>query len=259
MKEFQHENVLTLIGVCFDNEGLPIVILPFMSNGDVLSYLRNEDNQPIVKQLLTFGIDVANGMEYLSSLKYVHRDLAARNCMLDDQMTVKVADFGLSRDVYERAYYSSENNKTKLPVRWMAPESLEKGIYDSKSDVWSYGVLLWELLTRGVTPYPEIDNWDILNYIKRGRRMLCPKHCPAEIFLLMLKCWSDHPNQRPTFNQLANEIKETIIKLEERCKQFKVGLKIDYVNLPVEVHHYNDLDAIKKEIQIQIKEQSKTW
>ena len=197
-------------------------------------------------------------MEYLSSLKYVHRDLAARNCMLDEQMTVKVADFGLSREIYERAYYSIENNKTKLPIRWMSPESLEKGIYDSKSDVWSYGVLMWGLLTRGVTPYPEVVNWDILNYIKRGYRMPCPSHSPAEIYLLMLKCWSDDPNQRPTFNELVNEIKETIIKLEERCKQLKVGLKIDYVNLPFGVHHYNYMDAIKKEIQIQIKKQSKT-
>ena len=104
-----------------------------------------------------------------------------------------------------------------------------------------------------------MDNWDILSYIERGRRMACPSHCPAEIYLLMLKCWLYDPNQHPTFNELVNEIKETIIKLEERCKQHKVGLKIDYVNLPFEVHHYNDMDAIKEEIQIQIKEQSKTW
>ena len=126
-------------------------------------------------------------MEYLSSMKYAHRDLAARNCMLDDNMIVKVADFGLSRDVYERAYYSSDNNKTKLPVRRMSPESLEKGIYNSKSDVWSYGVLVWELLTCGVTPYPDVDNWDIINYIKTGRRLLCPSHYPSFIVKMLVR------------------------------------------------------------------------
>ena len=105
------------------------------------------------------------GMDYLSGQKFVHRDLAARNCMLDSDLTAKVADFGLSRDIYEREYYSSDNKKCKLPVKWMAPESLEKGTYNTKTDVWSYGVVVWELLTRGVTPYPDVDNWEKLNLI----------------------------------------------------------------------------------------------
>ena len=194
-------------------------------------------------------------MEYLSSLKFVHRDLAARNCMLDDDSTVKVADFGLSRDVYEREYYSSDNKKTKLPVKWMSPESLEKGTYNTKTDVWSYGVLVWELLTRGVTPYPDVDNWDILNYLKRGRRMPCPSHCPPEIYLVLLKCWSENPKDRPTFGELVHEINDIIICLEERSKQYKVSLDVNYVNLPVEPEYYNNIDAIRKEVEIQLQEQ----
>ena len=196
-------------------------------------------------------------MCYLSSQKFVHRDLAARNCMLDDDFTVKIADFGLAKDVYESEYYSSDNRKTKLPVKWMAPESLEKGIYNFKTDVWSYGVLVWELLTRGVTPYPDVNNWEILNYLKGGHRMLCPSHCPAEIYYLLLKCWSDDPKERPTFEELAKEIKKIIINIEEQYKECKVSLNISYIDFHVEKVNYDNIDAIKKEINRKILQSSK--
>lgn len=150
MKDFNHERVLNLIGVTFSREdNLPLVIIPFMKFGDLLTYIRDENNDPTVKDLITFAVEIAEGMEYLASQKCVHRDLAARNCMLDENRHVKVADFGLSRDVYEQEYYKSAKD-TELPVKWMAPESLEKGSYSSKSDVWSYGVTVWELMTRFV-------------------------------------------------------------------------------------------------------------
>ncbi|XP_062614202.1 hepatocyte growth factor receptor-like, partial [Saccostrea cucullata] len=216
MKDFNHPNVLTLIGITLDKGEFPMVILPFMKNGSLLSYIRNEDNMPTVKMLVTYGLHIARGMEYMAENKFVHRDLAARNCMLDSNFIVKVADFGLTRDVYSKQYYSSEN-KERLPVKWMAPESLEQGKYSAKSDVWSYGVLLWELMTRGAIPYPEVDNWDVCTYIKTGRRLQRPEYCPPHLYRLMRMCWQENPMQRPFFSRLREEI-EKLLEIKGNSK-----------------------------------------
>lgn len=147
MKEFEHPRVIHLIGVAFEDNGSPLVVTPFMAKGDLLAYLRDDSMNPTVSDLITFGIEIAEGMEYLAAQKFVHRDLAARNCLLDADKHVKIADFGLSRDVYEKDYYRPDE-KGLLPIKWMAPESLEASTFTTKSDVWSYGVVLWELLSR---------------------------------------------------------------------------------------------------------------
>ncbi|XP_046569526.1 hepatocyte growth factor receptor-like [Haliotis rubra] len=180
MKGFDHENVLRLLGISVNQSQQPMVILPFMANGDLMSFVSKDEKEVRVFDILRWGVDIAEGMNYLSSLKLVHRDLAARNCMLDDNLRVKVADFGLCRDIYEKGYYTSDNKK-KLPIRWMAPESMERGSYSSKSDVWSLGVVLWEMLTRGATPYPGVEVWDIARYLQYGRRLQQPWFCSNEL------------------------------------------------------------------------------
>ncbi|XP_040068695.3 hepatocyte growth factor receptor-like [Ixodes scapularis] len=232
MKDFHHMNVLPLIGLSIDEGGQLMVIIPYMKYGDLLSYIREERNSPTVKDLITYGIHVAEGMKYLSDTKFVHRDLAARNCMLSEDFIVRVADFGLSRDVYEK-YYSGDNKKTKLPVKWMAPESLEKGIYNHKTDVWAYGVLLWELMTRGVTPYPEVDNWDIINFLQQGRRMQQPTFCPTMLYEIMLQCWDHDPKKRPSFARLVTDVSNVIRTMEKESRNKRVSLNVTYVNYPL--------------------------
>ncbi len=149
-------------------------------------------------------------MDYLSQQKYVHRDLAARNCLLDSKLCVKIGDFGLSRDIYEKAYYRIKNNVCKLPIKWMSPESIEKQIFNTKTDIWSYGVLVWELLTRGITPYPQINNNFIFHHLKEGNRLPKPKYCPVSVYIILRECWSQNPISRPSFANINEKMKYII-------------------------------------------------
>lgn len=229
MKGFHHTNILSLLGIMLPKEGLPLVVLPYMKHGDLRHFIRSENRNPTVKDLIGFGLQVAKGMEYLAQKKFVHRDLAARNCMLDETFTVKVADFGMARDIYDKEYYSIQDHKrVKLPVKWMAIESLQTQKFTTKSDVWSYGILLWELLTRGANPYPDVDPYDITQYLLKGRRLLQPQYCPDTLYVIMLACWDPDTECRPTFRSLATEVQHILSSLEG---EHYINLKVTYVNL----------------------------
>lgn len=140
----------------------------------------------------------------------LHRDLAARNVLVLDNKVVKVSDFGLSRDVYQNNVYCKKGSG-KLPIRWMAPESITHQRYTTHSDVWSFGVLLWEIVTLGEYPYPEIHNADLLKFLQNGHRMQKPRNCGDEVYQIMLTCWKENPKERPTFTALKEQL-ETLLQ-----------------------------------------------
>nr|XP_038036013.1 tyrosine-protein kinase receptor TYRO3 isoform X4 [Anas platyrhynchos] len=215
MKEFDHPHVTKLIGVSLRSRPkgrlpIPMVILPFMKHGDLHAFLlmsrigENPFNLP-VQTLLKFMIDIASGMEYLSSKNFIHRDLAARNCMLDENMNVSVADFGLSKKIYSGDYYR-QGCASKLPVKWLALESLADNLYTTHSDVWAFGVTMWEIVTRGQTPYAGIENAEIYNYLISGNRLKQPPECLEDVYDLMCRCWHPEPKLRPSFAMLRYQL-----------------------------------------------------
>ncbi|OCT68043.1 tyrosine-protein kinase receptor UFO isoform X3 [Xenopus laevis] len=236
MKEFDHPNVMRLIGVCLqntENEGYPspVVILPFMKHGDLHSFLLYSrlGDTPLflpTQTLVKFMTDIASGMAYLSSKNFIHRDLAARNCMLNENMNVSVADFGLSKKIYNGDYYR-QGRIAKMPVKWIAIESLADRVYTTKSDVWSFGVTMWEIATRGQTPYPGVENSEIYDYLQQGNRLKQPPDCLDGLYELMSSCWQLNSKNRPSFDTLYSEL-EKIIK---NLPPIKDPEEILYVNM----------------------------
>ncbi|KFV08601.1 Tyrosine-protein kinase Mer, partial [Pterocles gutturalis] len=221
MKDFDHPNVIKLLGVCIELSSQqvpkPMVILPFMKYGDLHSFLlrsRLEMAPQFVplQTLVKFMVDIALGMEYLSSRQFLHRDLAARNCMLRDDMTVCVADFGLSKKIYSGDYYR-QGRIAKMPVKWIAIESLADRVYTTKSDVWAFGVTMWEIATRGMTPYPGVQNHEIYEYLFHGQRLKKPDDCLDELYEIMSACWRADPAARPTFSQLKVHLEKLLESL----------------------------------------------
>nr|XP_057935431.1 tyrosine-protein kinase receptor UFO [Doryrhamphus excisus] len=224
MKDFDHSNVMRLLGVCLqtvESEGYPspVVILPYMKHGDLHSYLLYSrlGDCPVylpAQMLVKFMTDIARGMEYLSSKNFIHRDLAARNCMLNENMNVCVADFGLSKKIYNGDYYR-QGRISKMPVKWIAIESLADRVYTTKSDVWSFGVTMWEIATRGQTPYPGVENSEIYDYLRQGNRLKQPPDCLDSIYALMFTCWLLSPKDRPSFESLCCELEKTLEDLPD--------------------------------------------
>ncbi|XP_029937878.1 tyrosine-protein kinase receptor TYRO3 isoform X2 [Myripristis murdjan] len=222
MKDFHHPNVIQLIGVSLHRRPgqrlpIPMVVLPFMKHGDLhtfllLSRLGEQPFELSVQTLVQFMLDVARGMEYLSSKSIIHRDLAARNCMLNENMTVCVADFGLSKKIYSGDYYR-QGSVSKLPVKWIALESLADNVYTTQSDVWAFGVTMWEIMARGQTPYPGVENSEIYEYLIKGERLKQPADCRDDIYEIMHSCWSPVPKCRPSFQHLIEQLEALWLSL----------------------------------------------
>ncbi|CAF3377542.1 unnamed protein product [Rotaria socialis] len=213
MKQFQCYHVIQLYGIC-SRIRPPYVVMELMEHGDLKNYLyqhRQSELNPNGSTLsesamIQLALDVADGMYYLSDQKFVHRDLAARNCLVNGNHTCKVGDFGLTRDIYETDYYR-RGGRSFLPIRWMAPESLRDGRFDTVSDVWSFGVLLWEIATLAEQPYQGYGNEEVVHYVRYGNITLeRPPNCPEILHKLMRACWTFPPGDRISFRSIVDEL-----------------------------------------------------
>ncbi|XP_066274508.1 insulin-like peptide receptor isoform X2 [Branchiostoma lanceolatum] len=228
MKTFNCHHVVKLVGVV--SKGQPtLVVMELMALGDLKNYLRrhrpeedaglsdspasneaknspfaenDHDLPPTFKDIIQMAGEIADGMSYLAAKKFVHRDLACRNCMVAQDRTVKIGDFGMTRDIYETDYYR-KGGKGLLPVRWMSPESLKDGVFTSQSDVWSYGVVLWEMATLASQPYQGKSNEEVLKFVIDGGMLEKPEGCPNKLYDLMKLCWQYRQSMRPTFLEIV--------------------------------------------------------
>ncbi|XP_032738072.1 fibroblast growth factor receptor 2 isoform X9 [Lontra canadensis] len=215
----KHKNIINLLGAC-TQDGPLYVIVEYASKGNLREYLRARrppgmeysydinrvpEEQMTFKDLVSCTYQLARGMEYLASQKCIHRDLAARNVLVTENNVMKIADFGLARDINNIDYYKKTTNG-RLPVKWMAPEALFDRVYTHQSDVWSFGVLMWEIFTLGGSPYPGIPVEELFKLLKDGHRMDKPANCTSDLYMMMRDCWHAVPSQRPTFKQLVEDL-----------------------------------------------------
>lgn len=224
----KHKNIINLLGVC-TQEGPLFVVVEFAAHGNLRQFLQerrpgleypddadyHSPEQLTLQDLMSFFYQVAKGMEFLSSRKCIHRDLAARNILVAEDYVIKIADFGLARNVRDDDYYRKTTDG-RLPVKWMALEALIDRVYTSKSDVWSFGVLVWEIVTFGGSPYPGIPVENLYGLLKSGYRMKRPINCDRELYQLMLDCWNEFADKRPTFPKLVHKFDQMISMLSDK-------------------------------------------
>ncbi|XP_063153000.1 protein-tyrosine kinase 6 [Candoia aspera] len=203
LKLLKHKNILSLYAIC--SVGDPVyIITEIMSKGNLLAFLRGSDGKQMeVVELVSLASQVAEGMSYLESHNFIHRDLAARNILVGENNVCKVGDFGMVRLIKDHIYLSYSH---KIPYKWTAPEALSHGCFSIKSDVWSFGVLLYEIMTWGQNPYPGMSNWEVFTHVQNGFQMSCPPRCPSAMYTIMCKCWKLEPTQRPDFKSIREQL-----------------------------------------------------
>nr|DBA27344.1 TPA: hypothetical protein GDO54_011503 [Pyxicephalus adspersus] len=213
ISKFNHQNIVRCIGVSV--QAVPrFILLELMTGGDLKSFLRqtrprlNQPSSLSMLDLLNVARDIAKGCQYLEENRFIHRDIAARNCLLTCQgpgRIAKIGDFGMARDIYRASYYR-KGGCAMLPVKWMPPEAFMEGIFTSKTDTWSFGVLLWEIFSLGYMPYPSKSNQEVLEFVTSGGRMDPPKNCPGPVYRIMTQCWQHQPEDRPHFSMILERI-----------------------------------------------------
>ncbi|KAG5898979.1 Insulin-like peptide receptor, partial [Gonioctena quinquepunctata] len=212
MKRFDHKNIVKLLGVCTKEEPV-YTIMEFMLYGDLKTYLLarrhlvkakniEEYEEISPKRLTNMALDVARGLSYLAQMKFVHRDIASRNCLVNAQRTVKIGDFGMTRAMFDNDYYKF-TRRGMLPVRWMSPESLALGVFTPSSDIWSFGVLLYEIITFGSFPFQGRSNTQVLEIVKEGHTLEIPKGIKPQLDGLIRSCWKREAKERPTASQIV--------------------------------------------------------
>lgn len=224
LSKFSHPNIVRFLGISTDEMDQSMyLLLELMEGGDLRTFIResrpkqpNEPSYLTLHDLLKLGMDVARGCQYLEQNKFIHRDIAARNCLLTEKgpnRVAKIGDFGMARDVLRTNYYR-KNGRAMVPVKWMPPESFLDGIFTSKTDIWAFGVVLWELFTMGHVPYPGKSNDNVMKYVKGGGRLEQTPLSPHPVYDLMMQCWHVNPDFRPNFASVVDEL-ERIYNEEE--------------------------------------------
>jgi len=221
IKNCDHPNVVKLHGICSKDEPL-CTITEYMCNGNLLEYLRNSDGNNLqLNALVNICAQIASGMAYLEQHRIVHRDLVARNILVGDKISgvpvVKVAGFGLARVLEEDEY--NVRTGAKFPIKWTAPEAALYGTFSIKSDVFSYGVLLYEIITKGKAPYPYQTGQEVVAQVERGYRMSKPHDCPEPIYEVMLQCWDAVTENRPTFDCLFHFFDDYFKSVQPSCTE----------------------------------------
>eukprot|EP00040_Diaphanoeca_grandis_P022837 m.123361 g.123361 ORF g.123361 m.123361 type:complete len:500 (-) comp28982_c1_seq1:330-1829(-) len=212
MKKLRHPKLIQLYAVCTDSEPIYIVT-ELMKHGSLLDYLHDKGRALKLPQLVDMSAQIAAGMAYLEAQNYIHRDLAARNVLVGDNNICKVADFGLARVIERESAYTAREG-AKFPIKWTAPEAAMLNRFSIKSDVWSFGILLTEIITFGRIPYPGMNNAEVLQQVDKGYRMPPPQGCPELLYQIMLDCWKANSEDRPTFETLQWRLEDFFVSSE---------------------------------------------
>ncbi|XP_043939982.1 tyrosine-protein kinase Lck-like isoform X1 [Protopterus annectens] len=216
MKNLQHDKLVRLHGVV--TQETSFIITEYMEKGSLVDFLKTPEGSRLnINTLINMAAQIAEGMAFIARNNYIHRDLRAANILVSDKLCCKISDFGLARLIEDNEY--TERKDLKLPVKWTAPEVINYSTFTKKSDVWSFGILLTELVTYGNTPYPGMTNEDVINKLNQGYRMPIPENCPQKLYDIMMHCWSENPDDRPTFEYLQSILEDFFTDTEDQYQQ----------------------------------------